>query len=126
MKKLDSYLIKILGMATLAMPLALDASAEISLKNVQIQNCTPRGDQCVTVRAAKADVSAARSIYFMKDLEVEMNHPQGPFEKSVKPQGYLDFENNQLVLQSTDKDGNFTEEVFNLTTLQKQVFVTRK
>lgn len=126
MKKLDSYLIKILGMATLAMPLALEASAEISLKNVLIQNCTPHGNQCVTVRAAKVDVSAARSIYFMKDLEVELKSPQGPLEKSTKAQGYLDFESNQLVLQSTDKNGNFTEEVFNLTTLQKQVFVTRK
>lgn len=125
MKTLGSYFLKTLGMVILTMPLALEASADMSIKNIQIQNCSSQGDHCITVRAPKAEVSSVRPIYFMKDIEVEIGSTKGPHQKSVKTQGYLDFDSNQLVLQNIDKHGTLTEEVFNLTTLQKQVFVTR-
>jgi hypothetical protein len=122
--KSTSLLTKTLGMMIIIMPLAQSASADMTMQNVQIQNCASKGDVCLTVKSPQAQVSSAKPIYFMKDVEVEFG-TKGRIEKSVKSQGYLDFGSNQLVLQSIDKKGILTEEVYNLTTLQKQVFVTR-
>jgi hypothetical protein len=128
---MGSYFLKILGMVTLTMPLALEASAEMTVTNIQIQHCTSQGDLCIKVKSPKAKVSMVKPIYFMKDIEIEMGNPKGPdsqlTDKSSKTfvQGYLDLDNNQLVLQSIDKKATLTEEVYNLTTLQKQVFVMR-
>lgn len=124
MKKSTSLLTKTLGMVMITMPLALTAAAEMTMHNVQIQNCASQGDSCLTVKAPQAQVSLAKPIYFMKNIEVEIG-PKGNMVKIVKDQGYLDFDSNQLVLQSIDKKGTLTEEVYNLTTLQKQVYVTR-
>ena len=124
MNKSASLLTKTLGMVMITLPLALTASADMTMKNVQIQNCASKGDMCLTVKAPQAQVSSAMPIYFMKDIELEIGS-KGRTEKSVKAQGYLDFNSNQLVLQSIDKKGTLTEEVYNLTTLQKQVYVTR-
>ncbi|MBS1970159.1 MAG: hypothetical protein JSU04_07610 [Bdellovibrionales bacterium] len=124
MNKSTSLLTKTLGMMIIIMPLAQSASADMTMQNVQIQNCASQGDTCLTVKAPQAQVSSAKPIYFMKDVEVEIG-TKGRTERSVKSQGYLDFGSNQLVLQSIDKKGTLTEEVYNLTTLQKQVFVTR-
>jgi len=119
-----SFLTKTLGIVMITMPLALTAAAEMTMQNVQIQNCSSQGDKCLMVKAPQAQVSAAKPIYFMKNIEMELS-TQGQTEKSVKAQGYLDFDSNQLVLQSIDNKGTLTEEVYNLTTLQKQVFITR-
>lgn len=124
MMKSAFFLNKILGMVILTMPLALPASAEMTMRNVQIQNCTSKGDICLKVKSPQAQVSFSRPIYFMKDIEFEIGTPNQT-EKSTKAQGYLDFDSNQLVLQSIDKKGTLTEEVYDLTTLQKQIFVTR-
>lgn len=127
MNKPATLLTKTLGIVMITMPLALTASADMTMKNVQIQNCASKGDLCLTVKAPQAQVSSAMPIYFMKDIELEIGSKASPEKttKSVKAQGYLDFNSNQLVLQSIDKKGTLTEEVYNLTTLQKQVYVTR-
>jgi len=109
----------------ITMSLSLSASAEMTMQNVQIKNCASKGNLCLTVKAPRAQVSSAKPLYFMKDVEVEIAGSKGRIEKSVKPQGYLDLDNNQLILQSIDTKGTLTEEVYNLTTLQKQVYVTR-
>jgi len=111
-------------MVILTMPLALTASAEMTMTNVRIQNCNSKGEMCLTVKAPQAQVSSVRPIYFMKNIELEIGNKE-KIDKTVKGQGYLDFDSNQLVLQSIDKKGTLTEEVYNLTTLQKQVFITR-
>jgi hypothetical protein len=129
MKTMGSYLLKTLSMVILTMPLALEASAEMTMKNIQIQSCTSQGDSCLTVKSPSAQVSTVKPIYFMNNIEIEIGNPKNPSGKSFKTQNYsqayLDFDSNQLVLQNIDKKGNLTEEVYNLTTLQKQVFVTR-
>ncbi|WP_413290201.1 hypothetical protein [Bdellovibrio sp. HCB337] len=125
MNQWTSLLTKTLGMMLVTMPLALTASAEITMQNVQIQNCASKGDLCLTVKAPQAQVSSTKTIYFMKDIELVIGSSKGQTEKSVKSQGYLDFDSNHLVLQSIDNKGTLTEEVYNLTTLQKRVFVTR-
>lgn len=126
MKNMWSFLTKTLGIVTFTMPLAFTAAADMTMRNIQIQNCTPKGDFCISVKAPKAEVSSVRPIYFMKNVEVELTGPQNALEKKQNSQGYLDFDSNQLVLQSIDKKTNtLTEEIYNLTTMQKQVFVTR-
>lgn len=124
MIKSATLLTKTLGMVMITMPLALTAAADMTMQNVQIQNCASKGDLCLTVKAPQAQVSSVRPIYFMKNIEVEIGSNSNK-TKTVKDQGYLDFDSNQLVLQSIDKKGTLTEEVYNLTTLQKKVFVTR-
>ncbi|MGZ3748921.1 MAG: hypothetical protein ACXWRE_15705 [Pseudobdellovibrionaceae bacterium] len=124
MKLMDSYFLKILGMVAFTMPLALEVSAEMTMTHVQIQNCASQGDSCIRVKAPKAQVSSVRPIYFMKDIEIEIESKKTTYQHTYS-QGYLDFDNNQLVLQSIDKKQTLTEEVYNLTTLQKQVFITR-
>lgn len=127
MKTLGSYLLKTLGAVILTLPLSLEASSEMTMTNIQIQNCTNQGDTCLMVKSPKAQVSMVRPIYFMNEVKIEIGNPKDNTQKYIQTfkQGYLDFDSNQLVLQNIDKKGTLKEEVYNLTTLQKQVFLTR-
>jgi hypothetical protein len=126
-KTLGSYLLKTLGAVILTLPLSLEASSEMTMTNIQIQNCTNQGDTCLMVKSPKAQVSMVRPIYFMNEVKIEIGNPKDNTQKYIQTfkQGYLDFDSNQLVLQNIDKKGTLKEEVYNLTTLQKQVFLTR-
>lgn len=117
-------------MVILTMPLALESSAKMGIDKIQIQSCANQGDICLTVKSPKAQVAALSPIYFMNDVEVEAVYRKNIANKVVpKVQtyktGYLDFDSNQLVLQKIDKNGFLTEEVYNLTTLKKNIFVMR-
>jgi hypothetical protein len=125
MKRVGTFLTKTLSIVMITMLLALETSAEMTIKNIQIQNCSAKADQCISVTAPSAQVSSVRPIYFMKEINLEIGSANGPKEKIQKSQGYLDFDNNQLVLQGPNKKGQMTEEVYNLTTMKKQVFVQR-
>ena len=112
--------------AIIAVPLALNAGTEFSMKSIEISHCSPDGLTCMTVRAPTAQIGSVRPIFFLKNVQIEI--VEAKVQRKIayqKPQGYLDFDSNQLVLQSQDKSGALTEEVYNLKTLQKQVFVTR-
>lgn len=124
---MGSYLLKTLGAVIFTLPLSLEASSEMTMTNIQIQNCTRQGDACLMVKSPKAQVSTVRPIYFMNDIEIKIGNPKDNTQKYTQTfkQGYLDFDSNQLVLQNIDKKGTLKEEVYNLTTLQKQIFLTR-
>jgi hypothetical protein len=109
----------------LIMVSALPALGEMSMTKVQIQNCTADGTACISIKSERAEVSALRPIYFLKSVDVEIHRIKGTRESFKKSAGYLDLDNNQLILQTVDKKGTLREDVFNLTTLQKQTFVTR-
>ncbi|MBL7669021.1 MAG: hypothetical protein JNM39_00925 [Bdellovibrionaceae bacterium] len=106
---------------------ALNASAQMTMTNVQIQNCTKLGDACITVKSPNVQVSGLQMIFYMKQVEIEFKNVNSvvPTEKFLRQSGVLDFDSNQLVLNSIDADGTLIEEVYNLKTLRKQIFKTR-
>ncbi len=107
--------------------LGLSAFAEMTMTNVQIQNCAKHGDACMTVKSPLAHVSGIGAIFYMKNVEIEIRVPGSaePAEKFQRQSGVLDFDSNQLVLNSTDVSGTFIEEVYDLKTLRKQIYKTR-
>jgi hypothetical protein len=126
MKRMWSQLYKHVGIVIFTMPFALQAAADVSIKNVKLQNCSAKIDQCISIKSPNVQVSSLRPIYFFNKVELEIGNKKGILSETIeRPQGYLDFDSNQLVLQRTDEKGTLTEEVYNLTTLQKKIYITR-
>lgn len=123
MKFTKSVILKTLGMAMIAMPLAPKAMADSTLKQIEIKNCAEKGSPCMKITAPTAQGGSVRPLYVLKDLTLEID---GSKKETIQsPQGYIDFENNQVVLQNLDKNGTLTEQVFNLKTLERRTYVTK-
>ncbi len=126
MKRMWSQSFRNLGIVILTMPFAVQASADVTISNVNLRSCSPKFDRCISIKSPNAQVSSLRPIYFFNSIELEIGSRKGQPEQTIqRSQGYLDFDNDQLVLQQNDKGGKLTEEVYNLTTLQKKIYITR-
>ncbi|MBC7372079.1 MAG: hypothetical protein H7326_10965 [Bdellovibrionaceae bacterium] len=125
MKSNRFFTLNNLGKMLLTLPLSLTAFAEMSMKKVDVKNCNQDGSICMNVTAPSAQIGSLKMIYVMKDVSVEISGPGKRKEILSSPQGYLDFDSNQVVLQKIDKKGVLTEQTFNLTTLERKTFVTK-
>jgi hypothetical protein len=125
MKLRRSLLFKILSTALLLNLSSFTARAEMSLKNVEIKNCAKTKPYCFKLSAPAASVGSFRQIYVMKDLTLKIEGPKGHNETLQSPLGYLDFDNNQLVLQSKNAQGSLVEKVFNLNTFERKTYTTK-
>lgn len=123
MKLSGTLLQKTLGMVMITIPLALTATAEMNMRQVEIKNCASKGSPCFTVRAPEAQVSSLSPLYVMKNMTLEIDGSKKQVFQS--PQGYIDFGSDQLVLQNLDGNGTLTEHVFDLNTLEQKTYVTK-
>lgn len=128
MKSTRALLQRTLGIVMITMPLALPATAEMTMKRVQVKSCAAKGSPCLIVTSPEVQVSSFKPLYVLRNVTVEIETlEKGETKKNLmqSPQGYLDFDNDQLVLQSLDKNGTLTEQVFNLKTLERKTYITK-
>lgn len=98
------------------------AFADGLLKKVDLSLCSSKTSECIAIKAESAKESSFQRLFFMKEPVVQK---KGSNQKTYYSSGYLDFDNNRLVLRNKKSEFVTEEVLINLDTLQKQTFVMK-
>jgi len=103
----------------------MPAYADSLMTSPKIYRCTSDGKRCLKAESASAVGGELAPIFYMKDITVTLEDKEKKeTEKIHGARGYLDFDNEQLVLiESTDKVTK--ERIFNLKKIESKLFVGR-
>lgn len=92
------------------------------LKRVDLSVCAEDGSRCLSVKADSAKGSHIQDLYYMKNPVLSW---KGQEVGKKFGSGYLDFENNRLVLREDGKKGNGEEMLIDLKTLRQTTFAVK-
>jgi hypothetical protein len=109
-----SFLILGLGIAV-AMP-SPHAKADGTMEKFVLSTCKAEGQRCLKATAERAEGSQFKPIFVLRSLEVTMID-QSKSEKtvSVSERGYIDLENNRLVMDTKNGEKAFDLEKLSVT-----------
>lgn len=93
-----------------------------SFRGFNLSQCRKDNSICLRVEAERADGSQFRQIFAFNKVKVIIKKINSEARVIESPSGYIDYDNNQLVL--TDRLKNL-ERVFNLTTLGEKIYKVR-
>lgn len=97
----------------------------MNLTNVVIKNCAKEKPVCFKLSAPSASAGSFRQLYVFKTINLVIEEPGRAAETLTSPTGYMDFDNDQLVLQQKTSEGALVERVFNLTTFERKTYTTK-
>ncbi len=72
-----------------------------AMKGFVLSKCAAKGQRCLKAEAAQAEAGHLRPIFALRPLKVTTeNRVTGEKTETVAERGYIDFENNRIVMET--------------------------